>query len=98
MLNEETKSFDYICTAVGTGGTIAGISKFAEENQKVLGFKVVDDHYLYNKVLELSDNNNFELIEAHDGKYGKITDENIRFINDFKPVSYTHLDVYKRQK
>ena len=92
MLNEETKSFDYLCTAVGTGGTIAGISKFAEENQKVLGFKVVDDHSLYNKVLELSDNNNFELIEAHDGKYGKITDENIRFINDFKQKYGIQLD------
>ena len=92
MFNEETKSFDYLCTAVGTGGTIAGISKFAEENQKVLGFKVVDDHSLYNKVLELSDNNNFELIEAHDGKYGKITDENIRFINDFKQKYGIQLD------
>ena len=92
MLTEETKSFDYLCTAVGTGGTIAGISKFAEENQKVLGFKVVDDQSLYNKVLELSDNNNFELIEAHEGKYGKITDENIRFINDFKQKYGIQLD------
>lgn len=83
MLNEQTKSFDYLCTAVGTGGTIAGISKFAQEHQKVVGFKVVDDHSLYNKVSELSTRNNFELIEAHEGKYGKITEENIRFINDF---------------
>ena len=92
MLNEETKSFDYLCTAVGTGGTIAGISKFAEENQKVLGFKVVDDQSLYNKVLNLSTKNNFELVEAHDGKYGKITDENIRFINDFKQKYGIQLD------
>ena len=83
MLTEQTKSFDYLCTAVGTGGTIAGISKFAQEHQKVVGFKVVDDHSLYNKVSELSTRNNFELIEAHEGKYGKITEENIRFINDF---------------
>lgn len=92
MLNEETKSFDYLCTAVGTGGTIAGISKFAEENQKVLGFEVVDDQSLYNKVLKLSAKNNFELVEAHDGKYGKITDENIRFINDFKQNYGIQLD------
>ena len=92
MLTEETKSFDYLCTAVGTGGTIAGISKFAQENQKVLGFKVVDDHSLYNKVSELSTRNNFELLEAHDGKYGKITDENIRFINDFKQNYGIQLD------
>ena len=92
MLTEETKSFDYLCTAVGTGGTIAGISKFAEEHQKVLGFKVVDDHSLYNNVLEHSTRNNFELIEAHEGKYGKITDENIRFINNFNQNYGIQLD------
>ena len=92
ILTEETKSFDYLCTAVGTGGTIAGISKFAEETQKVLGFKVVDDHSLYNRVLELSTKNNFELIEAHEGKYGKLTDDNIRFINDFNHKYGIQLD------
>ena len=92
MLTEETKSFDYLCTAVGTGGTVAGISKFAQGNQKVLGFKVVDDHSLYNKVLALSTRNNFELIEANEGKYGKITDENIRFINNFNQNYGIQLD------
>ena len=92
MLTEETKSFDYLCTAVGTGGTVAGISKFAAENQKILDFKVVDDQSLYNKVFELSKRNNFELLEAHDGRYGKITDENIRFINNFKDKFEIQLD------
>ena len=92
MLNSKTKSFDYLCTAVGTGGTIAGISKFAEENQHVLGFKVVDDASLNEKIFELSKRQNFKLIEAHDGKYGKITDENIRFINDFKEKFDIQLD------
>ena len=92
MLTEETKSFDYLCTSVGTGGTVAGISKFAAENQKVLGFKVVDDESLYNKIFELSNRPNFELLEAHDGRYGKITDENIRFINSFKEKFGIQLD------
>ena len=92
MLNGETKSFDYLCTSVGTGGTIAGISRFAEENQKVLGFKVVDDDFLYNRVLQLSAKNNFELIDSHEGKYGKITDDNIRFINSFKAKFGIQLD------
>ena len=39
MLNEETQDFDYLCSAIGTGGTISGISKFAERTSKVLGFK-----------------------------------------------------------
>ena len=92
MLNSDTESFDYLCTAVGTGGTIAGISKFAEENQQVLGFKVVDDISLNQKVSELSKRNNFKLIEAHDGGYGKISDENIRFMNDFKENFGIQLD------
>ncbi|WP_185289035.1 1-aminocyclopropane-1-carboxylate deaminase/D-cysteine desulfhydrase [Chryseobacterium lactis] len=84
MLNEQTKDFDYLCTAVGTGGTIAGISKFCEDNQKVIGFKVVDDASLENKIFELTLKQNFDLIDSSFGGYGKISDENIRFINDFK--------------
>lgn len=84
MLNGETKDFDYLCTAVGTGGTIAGILKFSEDNQKVIGFKVVNDSSLENKISELTLRRNFDLIDSSFGGYGKIKDENIRFINDFK--------------
>lgn len=84
MLNDDTKDFDYLCTAVGTGGTIAGILKFSEENQKVIGFKAVDDDSLENKIVELTSKKNFDLIDSDFGCYGKIKDENVRFINDFK--------------
>ncbi|MDG4651925.1 1-aminocyclopropane-1-carboxylate deaminase/D-cysteine desulfhydrase [Chryseobacterium arthrosphaerae] len=84
MLNEQTKDFDYLCTAVGTGGTVAGISKFCEDNQKVIGFKAVHDASLENKIFELTLKRNFDLIDSCFGGYGKISDENIRFINDFK--------------
>ncbi|PZU01985.1 MAG: 1-aminocyclopropane-1-carboxylate deaminase, partial [Chryseobacterium sp.] len=84
MLNDETKDFDYLCTAVGTGGTIAGILKFCEDNQKVIGFKAVKDSSLENKIFELTLKRNFDLIDSSFGGYGKINDENIRFINDFK--------------
>ncbi|MET7035588.1 1-aminocyclopropane-1-carboxylate deaminase/D-cysteine desulfhydrase [Elizabethkingia miricola] len=83
MLTEHTKDFDYLCTAVGTGGSIAGISKYAEENQKVIGFTVVRDASLEQRIKELSTKNNFDLIEADYGGYGKISDEIVRFINDF---------------
>lgn len=84
MLNDQTKDFDYLCTAVGTGGTIAGISKFCEEHQKVVGFKAVSDSSLENRISELTPKENFNLIDSAFGGYGKINDENIRFINDFK--------------
>lgn len=83
MLGNDTKDFDYLCTAVGTGGTIAGISRFAEDHQKVIGIKAVKDNSLEKTIQEWSRRNNFELIDADEGRYGKITDENIRFINWF---------------
>ena len=83
MLGEDTKDFDYLCTALGTGGTIAGISRFAEEHQKVIGIKVVKDNSLEKTIQEWSRRNNFELMDADESRYGKITDENIRFINWF---------------
>ncbi|WP_312075799.1 pyridoxal-phosphate dependent enzyme [Chryseobacterium sp.] len=84
MLNNDTKDFDYLCTAVGTGGTIAGLSSFCEDNQKVIGFKVVEDDSLESKISELTSKQNFTLISASFGGYGKIIDENVRFINEFK--------------
>ena len=82
MLGIETQDFDYLCSAVGTGGTLAGISKYCEENQKVIGYKVVKDSSLEQLVFSLSGRNNVQLIEPSE-RYGKITDENVRFINEF---------------
>lgn len=82
MLGADTKDFYYLCAAVGTGGTLAGISKFCEENQQVIGFKTVKDESLENKIYSLSGKRNFALKEPSE-RYGKITDETVRFINDF---------------
>ena len=46
MLTDETNDFDYICSAVGTGGTVSGLSKFAQPHQKIIGFKAVKDNSL----------------------------------------------------
>ena len=83
MLTEQTKDFDYLCTAVGTGGSIAGISRYAVEKQNVIGFTVVKDSGLKQKITELSGNSNFNLIDADFGGYGKISDDVVRFINNF---------------
>lgn len=83
VLSAETNGFDYICTAVGTGGTVAGLVKFAAPHQKVIGFKVVKDNSLEEKVEELSGKTDFKLVDASFGGYGKINDEVVRFINQF---------------
>jgi 1-aminocyclopropane-1-carboxylate deaminase len=92
MLNNETKKFDYLCTAVGTGGTISGLSKYAEESQKILGFKVVDDPDLEQNIKKLSGRENFKLFEAHLGRYGIINDDLVRFINEFKEKYHIPLE------
>ncbi|WP_407478221.1 1-aminocyclopropane-1-carboxylate deaminase/D-cysteine desulfhydrase [Elizabethkingia meningoseptica] len=83
MLTEQTKDFDYLCTAVGTGGSIAGISRYAVEKQNVIGFTVVKDNGLKQKITELNGNSNFNLVDADFGGYGKISDDVVRFINNF---------------
>ncbi|WP_312083853.1 1-aminocyclopropane-1-carboxylate deaminase/D-cysteine desulfhydrase [Epilithonimonas hominis] len=83
MLGNDTKDFDYLCTAVGTGGTVAGISRFAEEHQKVIGIKAVKDNSLEKTIQEWSRRSNFDLVDADENRYGKISEENIRFINWF---------------
>jgi len=83
MLNEQTKDFDYLCCAVGTGGTISGLSKYAEPHQKVIGIKVVKDDSLEKLIINWSLKENFSLKDAFQAKYGKITEDNIRFINRF---------------
>ncbi|WP_018676798.1 1-aminocyclopropane-1-carboxylate deaminase/D-cysteine desulfhydrase [Riemerella columbina] len=83
MLNDETKTFDYLCTAVGTGGTVAGLAKFSESHQTVLGFKVVNDNSAEDTVKNLNDGKSVQWIEAYGRGYGKITNELVAFINDF---------------
>ncbi|WKS95770.1 1-aminocyclopropane-1-carboxylate deaminase/D-cysteine desulfhydrase [Riemerella columbina] len=83
MLNEETKTFDYLCTAVGTGGTVAGLSKYAAPHQQVLGFKVVNDTSLEAQVKTWSGRENTTLIDAFGAGYGKISVALVDFINGF---------------
>lgn len=91
MLDERTKDFDYLCTAVGTGGTIAGLSKYAEHHQKVLGFKVVNDN-VEEKISEWSGKQNFELLDAWGKGYGRITEDLVLFIKEFQEKYQILLD------
>lgn len=46
ILTEQDASFDFICCAVGTGGTISGIINSALQHQKVLGFPALKGDFL----------------------------------------------------
>lgn len=86
ILNEQTQKFDFICCAVGTGGTISGIINSAENHQKVLGFPALkDSEFLENEIKTLSNRSEFRLIsDYHFGGYAKVKPELLDFINEFK--------------
>ena len=94
ILTTEDSQFDYICSCVGTGGTISGIINNAKDHQKVLGFPALKGDFLENEILKYAKKQeNWELIkEYHFGGYGKYTDELIHFINRFKSETDIPLD------
>lgn len=83
MLCCDTEDFTYLCTAVGTGGTVAGLSKYALPHQCVLGFSVVEDASLPQRVLALSGRDNVQFLSTQPARYGKFDEDLIRFINHF---------------
>ena len=93
ILTDEDAKFDYICCAVGTGGTISGLINSSLPDQKILGFPAVRDSNLGEVVDAATNNKRWELIcDYHFGGYAKITAELVHFINDFKKKTAIQLD------
>ncbi len=94
ILLTEDEKFDYICVAVGTGGTISGILKATEDHQKVLGFSALKGNFLKNDIEQLVPSyENWELItDYHFGGYAKYNSELIDFLNQFKRETNILLD------
>lgn len=93
ILTPEDAEFDYVCCAVGTGGTISGISNSALPNQKVLGFPALKGDFLKDEIRIFAKNHNWELItDYHFGGYGKVNSELIAFINQFFDENQIPLD------
>ena len=93
ILTEEARHFDYICVPVGTGGTIAGLVKASNKNQKVLGFSALKGTFQTAEVSKYSSKTNYEITDDYCfGGYGKIDIELIRFINGFKEKCNIPLD------
>jgi 1-aminocyclopropane-1-carboxylate deaminase len=76
--------FDFICCAVGTGGTISGLINSSKDCQKVLGFPALKGDFLQEDIRKFAQKDNWELItDYHFGGYAKTDDKLIHFINDF---------------
>ena len=93
ILSEETSNFDYICVAVGTGGTLAGICNAAKSNQKILGFSALEGTHQKEFIKNFTSKNNYSLMDEYCfGGYGKIDEALVRFINEFKAKTNIPLD------
>lgn len=94
ILTNEDEKFNYICCAVGTGGTISGLINSAKKNQKVIGFPALKGDFLAEEITPYAkESKNWNLqTNYHFGGYGKYTEELIRFINEFKGKTGILLD------
>ena len=94
ILTKQDTQFDYICSCVGTGGTIAGLINSSQKHQKVLGFPALKGDFLINEIKTMvGDKKNWELVsEYHFGGYSKYDDRLIEFINEFRQRTSILLD------
>lgn len=84
ILTGEDEKFDYICCSVGTGGTISGVINCSKRGQQVLGFPALKGDFLREDICRFAVKSNWDLIMSyHFGGYGKVSEELVRFINDF---------------
>lgn len=104
--NNITVDFDVITCANGTGGTIAGIIVSLDNSKTIIGFPALKGGgFLVNDIQRLLneysikfdatiENKNWKLnTDYHFGGYGKITNELIDFVNDFKLKHNIPLDL-----
>jgi 1-aminocyclopropane-1-carboxylate deaminase len=93
ILTEADSEFNYMCTAVGTGGTISGLINCSQPSQQVLGFPALKGSFLQEDISKFVAKTNWKLItDYHFGGYAKINVELIRFINEFKKQQHIQLD------
>lgn len=84
ILTEEDEVFDFICCAVGTGGTISGIINSLQSHQKALGFPALKGGFLFDDIRPYVKNQQWDLIlDYHFGGYAKVSDELRLFIKEF---------------
>ena len=84
ILTSDDADFDYICCAVGTGGTIAGIIESAGKNQTVLGFPALKGDFLKGIITSYTAKENWDLVPGYEfGGYGKLSPALVEFMNEF---------------
>lgn len=94
ILTNKDVNFNYICSAIGTGGTIAGLINSVKESQTVLGFPALKGDFLKDEIAPyINQKENWKMVsDYHFGGYAKYNSELINFINQFKAETKIPLD------
>ena len=93
ILQNEDAEFNYICCAIGTGGTIAGIINSSFSHQKILGFPALKENFLHQNIRSYVHKDNWELIRDYNfGGFAKINKDLVDFINKFYNLQNLPLD------
>jgi len=85
---------NYICCAVGTGGTIAGIINASNDKQTVIGFPaIIGFEQLEKDINNWTNATNYKFINDYVGNgYAKINKDLVDFINEFDATHSIPLD------
>lgn len=93
LTNDDKTTFNYICCAIGTGGTISGIINSATEKQQIIGFSSLKGDFLSDVIRNFVQKKNWYVnCDYHFGGYGKVSDELIEFMNAFYQQTNIPLD------
>lgn len=93
ILTPQDAVYDYICCAVGTGGTISGIIRSADPQQKILGFPALKGDFLQTEIRKFVTADNWVLISDYVGRgYAQIDADLVHFINRFYQKTQVPLD------
>jgi 1-aminocyclopropane-1-carboxylate deaminase len=91
---DKDDTHDYICCAVGTGGTIAGIINTSTDKQTVIGFPAIKGFDLLQQDIEnWTSTINYKFINTYVGSgYAKVSEALVEFINEFNAEHNIPLD------
>lgn len=100
--------FDYICTACGTGATLAGLVLSLKQKQQAIGFSTLKGgefldgevknyieawHLENGSPIDANETYNWRITQDyHFGRYAKVTKELEQFIAEFESVNHIPLD------
>ncbi len=85
ILTQGDNQYNYICSSVGTGGTLAGLIKASDPHQFVMGFSALKGQGLKEDISKFVNHTNWDVnYDHHFGGYAKINDDLVSFINEFK--------------